>query len=77
MAEVNKIEGTTEHHDMTMEDEKERAAHDTDASSINSLALGDDLPQGYFYSVNFIGAMIVSCHSSMIFITPAERLTLD
>lgn len=56
--DVNKIEGTTEHHDV-MDDEKERKAHDTDASSINSAALGDDIPAGYFYSMNFIGTLIV------------------
>lgn len=31
-----------------------------DASSIRSDALGDDLPKGYFYSVNFIGCLTVS-----------------
>jgi hypothetical protein len=31
-----------------------------DASSIRSEALGDSLPKGYFYSIQFIGALIVS-----------------
>lgn len=61
--EVNKIENTAEHLD-TVEDEKERAKRDSDASSINSAALGDDLPPGYFYSVRFIGALAV-CTTSL------------
>jgi hypothetical protein len=56
--EVNKIENTAEHLDL-VEEEKERAKHDTDASSINSAALGDDLPPGYFYSLRFLGALAV------------------
>lgn len=30
-----------------------------DASSIRSEALGDDLPPGYYYSPQFLGAMAV------------------
>lgn len=61
--EVSKIENTAEHLD-TVEDEKERAKRDSDTASINSAALGDDLPPGYFYSVRFIGAMAV-CTTSL------------
>lgn len=31
-----------------------------DTSSVRSEALGDDLPKGYFYSLNFIGCLTVS-----------------
>jgi hypothetical protein len=43
-------------------DEKDHHHHPRpeDASSIRSEALGDDLPPGYFYSVQFLGAMTVS-----------------
>ncbi|KAK7427225.1 hypothetical protein QQZ08_006338 [Neonectria magnoliae] len=76
--EVNKIESATEHHDV-VEDEKERARYDTDASSINSAALGDDLPAGYFYSIHFIGALTGFCLSAIsayiFLILPTNVLT--
>ncbi|KPM38189.1 hypothetical protein AK830_g8362 [Neonectria ditissima] len=76
--EVNKIESAAEHHDI-VEDEKERAGHDTDASSINSAALGDDLPPGYFYSVRFLGALAGFCLSAisayLFLILPTNVLT--
>lgn len=53
--EVNRIEDIDH-----LEDEKEQARRDSDASSINEAALGDDLPPGYFYSPRFIGTMTVS-----------------
>lgn len=34
---------------------------DDDASSINSAAIGDNLPPGYFYSWRFIGAFTGFC----------------
>ncbi|KAF7563973.1 hypothetical protein G7046_g163 [Stylonectria norvegica] len=61
--EVNKIEETSEHHDMV--EEEKRRAHDTDASSINSAALGDDLPPGYFWSPKFLGAILGFCLSAI------------
>ena len=33
---------------------------DTDQLSINEVALGDNLPQGYYYSLPFIGTLLVS-----------------
>ncbi|KAH7162102.1 fungal trichothecene efflux pump [Dactylonectria estremocensis] len=76
--EVNKIENTSEHLD-NVEDEKERARRDSDASSINSAALGEDLPPGYFYSVRFIGAMAGFCLSAIsayiFLILPTNVLT--
>ncbi|KAF5004796.1 hypothetical protein FDECE_8735 [Fusarium decemcellulare] len=76
--EVNKIETTAEHHD-NVEEEKERARHDTDASSINSAALGDDLPPGYFYSARFIGCLAGFCFSAisayLFLILPTNVLT--
>ncbi|KAK7408820.1 hypothetical protein QQX98_009006 [Neonectria punicea] len=76
--EVNKIESAAEHHDV-VEEEKERARHDTDASSINSAALGDDLPAGYFYSIRFIGALTGFCLSAIsayiFLILPTNVLT--
>ncbi|KAL6404285.1 fungal trichothecene efflux pump [Ilyonectria robusta] len=76
--EVNKIENTAEHLD-TVEDEKERAKRDSDTASINSAALGDDLPPGYFYSVRFIGAMAGFCFSALsayiFLILPTNVLT--
>ncbi|CAM1505005.1 Fc.00g106420.m01.CDS01 [Cosmosporella sp. VM-42] len=78
--EVNKIEQTMEHHDTVdhVEEEKQRA-HDTDASSINSLALGDDLPDGYFTSVKFLGTLAGFCFSAisayLFLILPTNILT--
>lgn len=56
--EVNRVEHV-DHHD-TLDKEKERSKRDSDASSINEAALGDDLPPGYFYSPRFIGTMTAS-----------------
>jgi hypothetical protein len=42
-----------------------------DASSIRSEALGDDLPKGYFYSLQFIGTVLgfaLSAISAYIFL---------
>ena len=36
-----------------------RPRDEDDASSIRSEALGDDIPKGYFHSVNFLGALTV------------------
>lgn len=36
------------------------ASQDTDQLSINEVALGDNLPQGYYYSLPFIGTLLVS-----------------
>ena len=36
------------------------ASRDTDQLSINEVALGDNLPQGYYYSLAFIGTLLVS-----------------
>lgn len=56
--DVNRVE-EVDHVD-NLEEEKERSKHDSDASSINDAARGDDLPPGYFYSLPFIGTMAVS-----------------
>jgi hypothetical protein len=39
---------------------------DDDASSLNSEAVGDNLPPGYFYSWKFIGAFTVSSEALLI-----------
>jgi hypothetical protein len=57
MDQNNKVE-PVEHNDI-VEDEKYEAKKDDDTLSINSAALGDDLPPGYFYSPRFLGAMTV------------------
>lgn len=57
--EVNRVEDID--HADALEEEKQRSKNDSDASSINEAALGDDLPPGYFYSPRFIGTMAVSC----------------
>ena len=36
------------------------ASRDADQLSINEVALGDNLPQGYYYSLAFIGTLLVS-----------------
>lgn len=54
----NKVE-PIEHRDV-LEDEKYDVKRDADATSVNSAALGDDLPPGYFYSPRFLGALFVS-----------------
>jgi len=36
------------------------ASRDADQLSINEVALGDNLPQGYYYSLPFIGTLLVS-----------------
>ncbi|KAK7445002.1 fungal trichothecene efflux pump [Colletotrichum acutatum] len=50
-----------------------------DASSIRSEALGDDLPPGYYYSPQFLGAMAGFCLSAMsayiFLILPTNVLT--
>ncbi|KAI1843562.1 hypothetical protein JX265_007346 [Neoarthrinium moseri] len=50
-----------------------------DASSIRSEALGDNLPQGYFYSLRFIGAITGFCLSALsayiFLILPTNVLT--
>lgn len=40
------------------------AARSDDASSIRSEALGDNLPKGYFYSLQFLGALAGFCFSA-------------
>ncbi|KAK0388942.1 hypothetical protein NLU13_2519 [Sarocladium strictum] len=59
----NKVE-PVEHRDV-VEDEKYDMKRDDDALSINSAALGDDLPPGYFYSPRFIGALTGFCLSAI------------
>jgi hypothetical protein len=49
-ADISHMEGTE------LKDIKRR---DDDASSINSEALGDNLPPGYYYSWKFVGAFTV------------------
>ena len=39
---------------------KYSASRDADQLSINEVALGDNLPQGYYYSLPFIGTLLVS-----------------
>ena len=46
---------TTEHDDLPIPGRKT----DSDNVSVNSAALGDDLPPGYFYSINFLGTLLV------------------
>lgn len=50
--------------------EKAAPKRDSDASSIDSAALGDDLPPGYFYLPRFLGALTVrtntTSHSSQL-----------
>ena len=36
------------------------ASRDADELSINEVALGDNLPQGYYYSLAFIGTLLVN-----------------
>jgi hypothetical protein len=36
------------------------ASRDADQLSINEIALGDNIPQGYYYSLPFIGTILVS-----------------
>ncbi|EPE10416.1 trichothecene efflux pump [Ophiostoma piceae UAMH 11346] len=43
----------------------EKAARDSDSVSISSAALGNDLPPGYYYSLNFIGAVAGFCLSAI------------
>lgn len=56
-----------------------RAEKSDDASSIRSEALGDDLPPGYFYSIQFIGTVTgfaLSAISAYIFLLmPTSILT--
>lgn len=40
--------------------EKVEKPRETDQDSVREDALGDDLPPGYFYSLQFIGTMTVS-----------------
>ncbi|KAI1076195.1 trichothecene efflux pump [Whalleya microplaca] len=42
-----------------------RRREDDDASSIRSEALGNNLPEGYFYSLNFLGAVAGFCLSAI------------
>jgi hypothetical protein len=55
------------------------AVRPDDASSIRSEALGDDLPNGYFYSLQFLGAMTGFCLSAIsayiFLILPTNVLT--
>ena len=58
-----KAEATMEHHDASASSDnvrRERDLTDSDSMSINSAALGDNLPPGYFYSLNFLGTLTVS-----------------
>ncbi|KAH8176649.1 fungal trichothecene efflux pump (TRI12) domain-containing protein [Sarocladium implicatum] len=75
--EVNKVE-PVEHRD-DLEDEKYDVKRDADATSINSAALGDDLPPGYFYSPRFLGALAGFCLSAIsayiFLILPTNVLT--
>ena len=41
------------------EPEKHSQLSNDDASSINSEALGNNLPPGYFYSFSFLGTIVV------------------
>jgi hypothetical protein len=61
--EVTKTADIVNHIDDVAEQAEKHHHHHPrpdDASSIRSEALGDDLPNGYFYSVQFLGAMAVS-----------------
>ncbi|CAK7217084.1 hypothetical protein SCUCBS95973_003031 [Sporothrix curviconia] len=60
--EVSKADTvTTEHHDPA----PTKREVDSDSVSINSAALGDDLPPGYFYSKNFLGTLLGFCLSAI------------
>lgn len=50
--------------------EKAAPKRDSDASSIDSAALGDDLPPGYFYSPRFLGALTVRTSTTSHFSQP-------
>ncbi|CAK7244552.1 MAG: hypothetical protein STHCBS139747_006094 [Sporothrix thermara] len=52
---------TTEHDDLPIPGRKT----DSDNVSVNSAALGDDLPPGYFYSINFLGTLLGFCLSAI------------
>lgn len=58
--EVSRLENID--HVNTIEQEKEKAKRDSDADSVNSAALGDDIPPGYFYSPRFLGCLLVCTH---------------
>ena len=64
--EVNKIEPTSNMVENVDGDQTEPRHHDLvrntddDAASIRSEALGDNLPDGYFWSAKFIGCITVS-----------------
>lgn len=65
-----KAEATMEHHDASSDNvtasRRDRDSTDSDSMSINLAALGDDLPPGYFYSLNFLGTLTVRrLHSPM------------
>lgn len=71
--EIVKTEAAIHHESSHVEnlDEKlyekqQRRQREDDASSIRSEALGDNLPQGYFYSVRFIGSLVVSITAEQI-----------
>lgn len=58
---IHTVESTHKHSNsvQAIEEKGEDAGRDTDTLSINSAALGDDLPPGYFYSLKFIGTLAV------------------
>jgi hypothetical protein len=43
------------------------ASQDAEQLSINEVALGDNLPKGYYYSLPFLGTLLVSLTNSQIF----------
>ncbi|KAK7224986.1 hypothetical protein V2G26_012989 [Clonostachys chloroleuca] len=75
--EVSRLENID--HVNTIEQEKEKAKRDSDADSVNSAALGDDIPPGYFYSPRFLGCLLAFCLSAisayLFLILPTNILT--
>ena len=59
--EAEKVQPVDQVHPALEEEDKSSATRgdSSDGDSINSAALGDDLPPGYFYSPRFLGAMTV------------------
>jgi hypothetical protein len=77
--DVSKPAVVADHIDNVGEKDYHHRRQDDDTTSVRSEALGDDLPEGYFYSVRFLGAMAGFCLSAIsayiFLILPTNVLT--